>query len=192
MATFAREGRRVPEARSRFHASGGFCPHHAWLLHSIAARSGKGMPVADIYGQLVQRDLDRLSRAGTAGPEALARTGACPACTAAEAALDRKADFFAGVLKDAGLRSAYAESDGFCGPHLAAAVAAAGDGEPGAGAFLLADRRRRLERLAHDLAEYDRKRDHRYAHEPKGAEQWAITDVVRLYAGEARDVPPHS
>ena len=186
MATFAREGRRVPEARSRFHASGGFCPHHAWLLHSIVARTGKGMPIADIYGQLVEQDLERLRHARTAGPEALARTGACPACTAADAALDRKADFFVDALKDAGVRSSYADSDGFCGAHLAAAVAAARDAEPGVGGFLLADRRRRLEQLAHDLAEYDRKRDHRYAHEPKGAEQRAITDVVRLYAGETR------
>ena len=59
-----------------------------------------------------------------------------------------------------------------------------GDAVPGAARFLLSDRRRRLERLALGLAEYDRKRDHRYAREPKGDEQRSITDVVRLYAGE--------
>jgi hypothetical protein len=184
MATFAREGRRVPEARSRFHRSGGFCRHHAWLLHRIAVASGKGMPIADIYGQLVEQDLERLRHVRKAGPEALARTGACPACAAADAALDRKADFFVDALKDAGVRSSYAESDGLCGAHLSAVLAAAHEADPGVGGFLLADRRSRLERLAHDLSEYDRKRDHRYAHEPKGAEQRSITDVVRLYAGE--------
>ena len=141
------------------------------------------MPIADIYGQLVEQDLERLRHARTAGPEALARTGVCPACTAADAALDRKADFFVDALKDAGVRSSYTDSDGFCGAHLTAALAAAREAEPRVGSFLLADRRRRLEQLAHELAEYDRKRDHRYAHEPKGAEQRSITDVIRLYGG---------
>jgi hypothetical protein len=183
MATFAREGRRVPEARARFHESGGFCRHHAWLFHRVVAGSRSEMPIADIYGQLVDHDLERLRQARHAGPEALARSGACAACTAADAALDRKADFIVSALRDGGVRASYTESDGFCAAHLAAALTAAEESDPGTGRFLLSDRRRRLERLAHDLAEYDRKRDHRYAHEPKGEEQRSITDVVRLYAG---------
>lgn len=184
MATFAREGRRVPEARTRFHASGGFCRQHAWLFHRVVMASRSGMPIADIYGQLVENDVELLRHARTAGPGVLARPGACPACTAAEAALERKAGFFVDALSDGGVRSSYTDSDGFCAAHLAAALAASGDAVPGAARFLLSDRRRRLERLALGLAEYDRKRDHRYAREPKGDEQRSITDVVRLYAGE--------
>ncbi len=185
MATFAREGRRVPEARSRFTASGGFCRRHGWLFHRVTAQAGSGMPIADIYGHLVARDLERLHTARNAGAESLARARPCPACEAAAAALERKADFFVDALKEGGVRAAYTDSNGFCEAHLAAALAVAGDREPGVARFLLSDRRRRLERLAHDLAEYDRKRDHRYAHEPKGNEQFSVTDVVRLYAGES-------
>jgi Family of unknown function (DUF6062) len=185
MATFAREGRRVPEARSRFTASGGFCRRHAWLFYRVAATAGSGMPIADIYGQLVERDLERLQRARKAGPESLERTAPCPACEAAKAALARKADFFVDALKEGAVRAAYTESGGFCEAHLAASLAVAGDREPGAARFLLSDRRRRLEQLAHDLAEYDRKRDHRYKDEPKGDEQRSVTEVVRLYAGES-------
>jgi hypothetical protein len=87
------------------------------------------------------------------GRGALAHTGVCPACTAAEAALDRKADFFVDALKDAGVRSSYTDSDGFCSAHLAPALASARE-EPGLGDFVLADRRRRLKRLANDLAQY--------------------------------------
>jgi hypothetical protein len=193
MATFAREGRRVPEARSRFHASGGFCRHHAWLLHRVASAAGTGMPIADIYGQLVDQDLERLQRVRKPGPGPLERAAACPACEAAEAALARKADFFVDALKEGGVRSSYTESDGFCEAHLRAALVVASEAAPGPARFLLSDRRRRLEQLAHGLAEYDRKRDHRYAHEPKGDEQRSLTDVIRLYAGESeRADPPFS
>jgi hypothetical protein len=190
MATFAREGRRVPEARARFGRSGGFCRHHAWLLHGIAAASGNGMPVVDVYGELVARDLARLRDTGQAVADPLERDGLCPACEAAAAALARKADFFVGALAEGGVRAAYADSDGLCGDHLRDVVLAAGADEPGIARFLLSDRRMRLERLADGLAEYDRKRDHRHRHEPKGEEQRSFTEVVRLYAGEAGRAAP--
>ncbi len=183
MATFVREGRMVPEARARFCASGGFCPRHTWLFHRIAVQTAAGYAIADVYGMLIAQDLERLRGARRAA-EPGQPPGSCPACAAAEAALARKADFFAEALADGPVRAAYAGSDGLCEPHLVATIAAANAIEPGLARYLVSDRRRRLEELAGDLAEYDRKRDHRYRHEPKGREQDAIAAVVRLYAGE--------
>jgi hypothetical protein len=91
------------DLRLAFYAGGGFCNRHAWLFHERVTRGGSGAPVADIYGSLPSKDLERLA-----------------------------------ALRDG-------------------------------------------------LAEYHRKRDYRYADEPKGAEQSSWTDVIRRYVGDRRD-----
>jgi hypothetical protein len=50
--------------------------------------------------------------------------------------------------------------------------------------FLLTDGRRRLEALRAELAEFDRKRDHRHRDEPRGHEQLAPTEAIRRYVGD--------
>jgi hypothetical protein len=190
MASFLREGRRAREARRRFYAGGGFCRRHAWLFHRLATEENRGAPIADIYGRLVERDLELLGRLRNelGGRRKrlsihLTREADCPACEWAEATLERKATFFLKALAEAGGRSRYERSDGLCFSHFAAVFAEALATEREAALFLLDDWQARLQQLRHELEEYDRRRDHRYAHEPKGREQESWTEVIRRYAG---------
>jgi hypothetical protein len=191
MVSFWREGRRDANARRRFFEAGGFCRRHAWNLHRVAAAAGSGAAIADLYGRLLSDDLNRLaSLHGSLDrrrPKTLdlGRRRRCPACSFREEALERKAHFLVEALDDEEIRRALRSSDGLCFPHFARALEAAlAAGRRETGAFLLDDWRERLARLRSELAEYDRKRDHRYASEPKGLEQRSWTEVVRRYVGD--------
>jgi hypothetical protein len=192
METFLREGHRPNEVRVRFVAGGGFCRQHAWLLHRLAVEHETPVPIAHVYTRLVNHDLDFMGRLEAEIAQTrkrrlsgrLRREASCLACQWAEESLRRKAAFLVDALDSGTLRAQYAESDGLCHAHLVAAVEEALEERPDVALFLLGDWRLRLERLAHDLAEYDRKRDVRYAQEPKGAEQESWTEVIRRYVGE--------
>jgi hypothetical protein len=83
------------------------------------------------------------------------------------------------------VRPLYESSEGLCFGHLARAVEHALDSdEEDIARLLLDDCRERLVRVRDQLAEFDRKRDHRYAAEPKGEEQRSWTEVIRRYVGE--------
>ena len=87
---------------------------------------------------------------------------------------------------DGEARAAYRRSAGFCLPHLRLVLARA---DASTRRELRVDVEARMQALSHRLAEYRRKRDYRYAAEPKGDEQVAAIEATRLYSGEAR-VPP--
>jgi len=190
--SFWREGRLDAAARRRFLAAGGFCREHAWLLHRLVAAQGAGAAIADLYGGLADRDLAWLeetkallrTRRGRKGVR-LRRRGRCPACRARDEASERKLIFFADALDEEEARDRYRGSDGVCFTHLSGAVSAALErGRRATAAFLIADWSARLAALRTDLAEFDRKRDYRYADEPKGDEQRSWTEVIRRYVGE--------
>jgi hypothetical protein len=185
MAVFVREGYAVPEATTRLVESGGFCRRHAWLFHHLAVEAGTPWVVAKVYGRVVEHDLARARSQRRGGVETLRRSRRCSACDEAEKGAGRKAAFLVDALAADEVRIAYAVSDGLCRDHLAAAIDAAGGVQSRIGRVLLDDWRARLTRLDRDLAEYDRKRDHRFAHEPKGGEQDSPSRAVRRYAGEA-------
>ena len=188
--TFAREGRRDPGTRRRFLKAGGFCRHHAWLLHRSVAGKDKGTAIADVYGWLAENDLDRLDefRRGLGRTRrrqrSLERSTPCPACVFLAEATGRKVEFFVEVLPEARVRREYASSEGLCFTHLVAVVERALEVDEEAAGFLLDDWRTRLAHVRMQLAEFDRKRDYRYAAEPKGDEQSAWTEVIRRYVGE--------
>ena len=192
IASFAREGRFAPQARMRFLRAGGYCPRHAWLLHAFAAETRHGMVIVDLYERLVTSDrnrirelLDRFAKGRVRrGTQIMRRSGRCPACAEADARLGRKRVFLVELLREQRALQAYLRSDGLCIPHLADVVDAAGRSDPAIARALLEDADRRLRELAADLAEFDRKRDYRYSHEPKGKEQLSWTRVVQLYGGE--------
>lgn len=189
IASFVREGRFAPRARARFFEAGGFCRRHAWMVHRRAAELGTGAAVADLYGNVARRDLAILGdllrdgRRGRGRRWSLARGDTCLACEHAEQSLERKAAFLAESLREGPVRELYAASDGLCFAHLQAAVEAADDE---AARLLLEDWRGRLTKLERLLDEYDRRRDHRYANEPKGDEQGSWTDVIDRYVGQER------
>jgi hypothetical protein len=193
MESFVREGRKAREARSSFFDAGGFCRRHAWLFHRLAESKGSGVPIADVYSRLLQHDLELIREleadisTGARGRRRRARLrrhASCPACEWRKASIDRKVAFMVDALRSRDARARYRASEGPCYPHLVAAVEQALETDQEVAQFLLSDFRTRLERLAHQLAEFDRKRDHRYANEPRGAEQDSWTEVVRRYVGE--------
>ncbi len=185
--------RTDPHLRERFWAAGGFCGRHAWLFqHHLAAWEG-GPAAADLYGRLAERDLsaieERLSRLHRPRRRARtlpwpARQDRCLACSDGDRALVRKAAFLVLALDTEEARRRYTISDGPCLPHLGALVEQAVAEDADTARFLLEDWRRRLHRLSHGLSEYRRKRDVRYADEPRGAEQRSWTEAIRRFAGE--------
>jgi hypothetical protein len=190
MASFWREGKSGRDARLAFYDAGGFCTRHAWLLHRSVAAARSGAAIADIYGALADRDLERLDRiiarrkkSGRKGTR-LARGAECSACAAADQALSRKAYFLVELLRTGAARDLYRSSDGLCFQHLVRTLAEASEEEADTISFLIEDWRDRLARVRALLAEFDRKRDVRHADEPKGAEQGSWTDIIRLYVGD--------
>lgn len=190
MDSFWREGRKDPRMRRRFFDAGGFCRHHAWLLHRSVAAKDKGAAIADVYGWLAESDLAWLHdlRGGLGRGRRLRRrlerTEACPACVALEEAGERNVHFFIEALSEAHVRARYASSDGLCFTHLTAAVNRALHANEDLARFLLDDWRARLAELRIELAELERKRDYRYALESKGDEEHSWTEVIRRYVGE--------
>jgi Family of unknown function (DUF6062) len=194
MASFLREGKASPSARSRFMEAGGFCRRHAWQLHVAARADGTGAGIADLYGQLARRDLELLDRLAVSGPgkagrreleRALRRAAHCPMCLNAEATRRRHAAFLCELLDDDIGRAAYEDSDGACFQHLEALVEESlGRVRRGTQArFLIEDWRSRLSALRERLREYDRKRSYTAASEPKGDEQRSWTEVIERYVG---------
>ncbi len=191
--SFWREGKQDSGTRKRFFEAGGFCRRHAWFLHGLVAAEGSGAAIADVYGWLagydlrwleeIRRSLDDRKRPRKAS--VLKRRRRCPACVAAAEANERKVHFFVEALAEQPVRDAYRRSQGLCFLHLAASVehSLATEGSELA-RFLLDDWRARLTEVRSELAEYDRRRDYRYAAEPKGSEQRAWTEVIRRYVGE--------
>jgi hypothetical protein len=178
MEAYWREAMFDDAARARFFDAGGFCRRHAWVLHRQAKATGYGSAVSFLYGNLARRDSDVLAKGR---PRLLRRKARCRACTVMDEAAERKAAFLAEVLVEEGLRARYAAGDGLCYAHLGLTAERAGKPVT---AFLLEDWRARLEALRAALAEYDRKRDHRFNTEPKGDEQRSWTDVIRRYVGD--------
>jgi hypothetical protein len=190
MSSFWREGKQDPKARRRFFEAGGFCREHAWLLHRLVAAEGSGAAIADLYGQLATYDLRWLEsiRANLdrrrQRARSLRRRRRCPACAFGAEAVERKAHFLVAILSEEQVREAYRRSEGICFPHLVRSLEGAlAAGSRETAAFLLDDWRDRLAELRSGLAEFDRKRDYRYASEPKGVEQRSWTEVIRRYVG---------
>jgi hypothetical protein len=193
MESFWREGRNDRTARSAFFAAGGFCREHSLLLYASAQGTRGGAAIADVYRWLAERDIELLGTASKnlAGARRrrrpqLERRSRCPACDETEAATERKLSFLVDALAATRTRERYALSDGLCVPHLLRGATQAAP-QPTVGRFLLDDGRRRLIDLQAQLDEFDRKRDHRFRHERKGAEQLAPAQAIRRYAGSIED-----
>jgi hypothetical protein len=188
--TFRREGRNDPGTRAQFFAAGGFCRHHAWLFHRLVASAPSTVAITDVYGWLAAQDLDHLEAVernlarGRRRVAALKRSEPCPACLALDAAMERKAEFFVGVVSEPEVRGTYERSDGLCLVHLSAVFDRARKSDAESARFFLADWRRRLEHVRGQLADLERRRDYRYKDEPEGEEQHAWTAIIAQYVGE--------
>jgi hypothetical protein len=199
MTTFVREGWQDARASLRFVTAGGFCCSHAWLFHRIAAESQAGASIAHLYGRLLAQDLDavrklsgrllrpsRLSRRGRNDlVSALERSAPCPACVAREDGVRRSASFLVDALDSPKVKRLFETCDGLCHPHFTLVFEDALAKSREIALFLLRDWQERLSQAAHDLAEYDRKRDYRFAAERTPADQASWGEAIRRYVGEA-------
>ena len=109
------------------------------------------------------------------------RTNPCPACACARTAADRTCDLLARGLEDAGTRSVYCEGGGVCFQHLPLALEFTASLD--VRRVLLHSQRVRLEVLAWELAEFDRKMNWSVRYENKGWEQTAWKRAVAQYSG---------
>lgn len=188
MQTFIREGHRDPGVRRRFSASGGFCSAHAELFSEMARQQEKIVVVGVVYRALVDQDLIHLrslreDARGRRRRELRWHSGVCPACFEQERSAESKCFFFCEALADDAFRRRYASSDGLCARHFVSSLEQATERKLPAYEFLIDDWLERLTSLQAGLSEYHRKRDYRYADEPRGEEQQAPIASLRHYAG---------
>jgi len=188
-----KEGRRDPETRKRFYASGGFCPRHAWLLRELVGESDAA--IADLYGHLADKDLARLHdelgrrRQRRRCADVLRREADCSACTEETEALPRKCVFLLELLATDSGREKYERSAGVCLLHLVDLLDAAEHVE-GDSRYLLQDAQRRLSELRGRVADYDRTRDYRWAHERRQSDRQVCTEIIEQYVGAQPIVSP--
>jgi hypothetical protein len=172
-----------PDIRKLFVASQGFCNLHAhqWLEEAFV------LGTAQIYRDVLRATFDDLKGQAYKGKPLGKRLGAvlgrgdategglkgssgsCPACDVLEETETRSSKTLLAGLREEGFRSAYAESDGLCIPHLRVALADA----PSEVVFdaLKARAVQTRETLLAHLDETIRKHDYRFRHEPAGEER---------------------
>lgn len=186
---FLYESRLAAEVLAEVSAAGGFCDRHTRLVYAVAAADDLTAGLASAYEAVIAADLRAIQRARRSRRHGAAPlpSGGCPLCRQRADAERRTAAAVADRFgADATARAAYRHSAGFCRPHLAM-VAAGLTGE--AAEWFLDDAAVRLAALAQRLAEYRRKRDHRFRDEPRGDEQRAPADVSAAYARQRFSEP---
>lgn len=161
--------------RRRLAASNGFCNWHAHLALRIPhADTG----IAIIYDGLLRGVIERVAYRGSVLPTA----APCPVCESAYFAERTALSELLRWFDDAELQAHYGPSFGLCLPHLQRASDEYKD-HPHLPALRAAELEK-LRRLQHELQEFNRKRDYRFADEPKGAEQTAWRRVIEKFTGK--------
>jgi hypothetical protein len=163
-----------PDVRERLRASFGFCEPHAREF----ARTGGPLVVAILYEDLARR-ADRELESGSRSR----KRASCPACEAAHQQERRSLEVLADFAADPELAEAYRASAGLCREHLLELVRRIPAAER---ERVVAEERERLQGLMAELAEVQRKHDHRFAREPWGEEASAPGRAVEKIAGSRR------
>jgi hypothetical protein len=167
--------------REQLYRSQGFCNRHAHLALRIPhTDSGIAIIYADLLRSVIERAAERPGRRRPL--KLLPATERCPICETA----DFNERLFLGELlrrfDDEELQSKYRPSFGLCLPHLQRALDEfAGHAQLPA---LLAAECEKLAALRAELQEFNRKRDYRFASEPKGPEQTAWRRVIEKFTGK--------
>jgi hypothetical protein len=199
LQAIARESITDVDVRALLREALGFCPRHAWqwldsaenglgtalvyqdlainlrraLASDIRQEEHAGKLMARMFGRSAERQM----------PAGLSAQRGCPSCEVQTLTEQRVLDSLLKNVTRAEIHDAYAESDGLCLPHLHAAM---GRGARRAEALrqLKTHFDRALERLEADLAEFIRKQDYRYQHEPIGPERDAPSRAIGRISGE--------
>lgn len=193
--------------REELNAARGYCRRHSALLVRTGGALGSATMMQGVLRELIRTlDAGQVGRAGPSRLRALARSAnvdvghpatrqlatalspqtPCPLC-ANEAAVERQlADTLLSQMTPGGeLAAAYAASSGLCLPHFRGVVAR---GLPGPNlSALVAEQRAIWVRLEAELEEFLRKSDHRFRHEPFGAERDSWRRAISAISGELPD-----
>lgn len=202
------EGLRDGYFRATLKRSLGFCPEHAWALQATEdTHWHDGLATAGAYHELVCYMLEGLRSKAPDGPstfwlrlrgwlkwfwpattamgvaERLTAKQPCPVCQIGQGAEKRVISVFLESYRQAAIQTAYRDSAGFCLPHLRQVLSRANQKTV---LFLLEATAAKLDQLAADLAEYQRKHAWRFRDEPKvEREELAWLGAVAFFAGEA-------
>ncbi|MFM2309180.1 MAG: hypothetical protein RLY87_1301 [Chloroflexota bacterium] len=174
---FCAEGAGDEQRRADVRAARGLCVHHGAILRDARDALAAAVTALDVMTNLL-RDLDAIQRAPRWPKPRIKTPEQCPVC--AEVARYNRA-VCAGIVAwaaDETFQHALAHSHGICAPHLR--TIAGGVVLPAA--FYDAQRTA-WQRVHADVAEYIRKRDDRYRHEPDAHEADAWRRAWKVIAG---------
>lgn len=177
---FFDEGDRRGESIDQLRESCGFCAEHIEMLRRIEVDGMKStLGVSTMFARLfagIVEDLEALNA------QRSFRRAVCPACASRTCQLQKNAAYLLDELATSpGRRADFENSQGLCFAHFELVWEAAQTSEERA--LLLQVQRRAARALLADLREHVRKHDHKYAHEPKGAEQDSWQRAIFMTAG---------
>jgi hypothetical protein len=215
LLSFLREGKNDARVFADLVQSLGLCQRHAWMIVEIEpAALGDGMSTATLYHDLLDhllremgavlplsdlRPPSPLRRRSRPVPDPCAplaqvlvpRTECrvCKDCRSSEETLAWAfARSLSGEEPDGKFRDLFLRSTGLCLPHFRLALLEVEDRS--ARDMLAEVQLRKMRSLLGELAEYLRKHDARYAHEPYGPEADAWVRAVALFTGEPVETSP--
>ena len=172
----ADQGESIDAVRRAF----GFCDQHIEMLRRIeieGMRSTLAISTmfADTFAGIVA-DLDSLV------PDAPFHRAQCPACANRDKLVEANGQYLLDELATSpGDREDYESSPGLCFAHFELVWRLAQTREERE--LLLAVQRKSARRLLNELREHVRKHDHKFRHEPKGAERDSWQRAIFLTAG---------
>jgi len=188
--------------RAGIRASLGYCQEHTWALrdaslgnalgisiiyHDILTNILRGFPEAQSnntspVGGLFSRLSKEFTRRVQSLRKALTPEAGCPACSVRDSSAHMALGAFVRGLQNEQIAAPYPGAHGFCLVHLNQALPLVTDSA--VFELLLETTRKQLSVIDAELAEYIRKNDYRFNHEPWGSEEDAWRRVIARTAGE--------
>lgn len=176
-----------PPTHMAVRAARGFCTTHAW--HALEQINASALGIAVLYEGLIRNLLNDM---GAITPEsgrrqlgqaagALKAQAACPVCQHRDTVEDHILRNLLEHLNQPAFAAAFGRSAGLCLPHLRQALDRSG--QHAAKATLVAVQQTIWAALQHDLAEYVRKNDYRFADEVMGDEGTSPRRAIESMSG---------
>jgi len=175
-----------PKVRSELSHSRGYCYRHANMLLDCRSSYGTGILYQDHVAAFIECLRDLLSNSSRRLSAKAAREWnthpGCPACRVQKECRERSISLFLKGVAEPDMRGAFERGAGFCIPHFFLVIESISD--PDARAYVTRVQQERYEDLLHDLREFDRKHDYRFADEPMGKEGDSWARAVRMIVGQ--------
>ena len=196
-----------PAIQEKIQQSRGYCRHHGWMMVRSGAALGITILMQAVFDTLlevldhhehkqtgqtfqqIRHSLGLPSGGATARlTNQLSPQAECPICMVIKPIETGYTSTFVKHMAGANsLAPGYQQSDGLCLPHLQQVIKSAGPGK--ALEALLAAQQQIWERLRDHLAEFIRKNDYRFTHEPIGIEGDAWQRALESLYGPAPKTP---